>query len=64
MARASNTAVFIKQLGTRWARSGKGNDWNAWPADLRIREFPHPSRMENRDSSAAVAAPISEGKPL
>lgn len=39
-ARASGTAVFVKQLGTRWAGSGKGGDWDRWPADLRIREYP------------------------
>ncbi|HEU5110121.1 MAG TPA: phage Gp37/Gp68 family protein [Micromonosporaceae bacterium] len=39
-ARAAGTAVFVKQLGTRWAGGGKGGDWDLWPADLRIREFP------------------------
>jgi protein gp37 len=40
MARDANTAVFVKQLGTRWAGSGKGGNWDVWPEDLRIREFP------------------------
>lgn len=40
MARESGTAVFVKQLGTVWAGSGKGGDWSTWPEDLRIREFP------------------------
>lgn len=39
-ARASGTAVFVKQLGKYWAGSGKGGDWDTWPADLRIREYP------------------------
>jgi protein gp37 len=39
-ARDANTAVFVKQLGTRWSGSGKGGDWDLWPEDLRIREFP------------------------
>ncbi|MDG4791964.1 phage Gp37/Gp68 family protein [Micromonospora sp. WMMD1102] len=40
MARDADTAVFVKQLGLRWAGSGKGGDWTAWPEDLRIREYP------------------------
>ncbi len=32
--------VFVKQLGSVWAGSGKGGDMDAWPADLRVREFP------------------------
>lgn len=42
--RSTGTAVFVKQLGSRWAEDngqrGKGGDWDAWPADLRIREYP------------------------
>ncbi|RKR92835.1 protein gp37 [Micromonospora pisi] len=39
-ARAAGTAVFVKQLGQRWAGTGKGGDWSTWPEDLRIREYP------------------------
>jgi protein gp37 len=39
-ARGSGTAVFVKQLGLRWAGTGKGGDWSKWPADLCIREYP------------------------
>lgn len=45
-ARAAGTAVFIKQLGSDWARwhdplgDRHGGDPEAWPEDLRIREFP------------------------
>ncbi len=39
-ARAASTAVFVKQMGTVLAGGGKGGDWDRWPADLRIREFP------------------------
>jgi protein gp37 len=42
--RDAGTAVFVKQLGTAWARAhglrGKGTDWESWPAELRIREYP------------------------
>jgi protein gp37 len=42
--RGAGAAVFVKQLGSVWAREhggrGKGGDWDLWPADLRIREFP------------------------
>lgn len=40
MATDTGTAVFVKQLGKVWAGSGKGGDWNEWPADLRVREYP------------------------
>ncbi len=40
LAREADTAVFVKQLGKVWAGSGKGGKWDAWPADLRIREYP------------------------
>ncbi len=39
-ARAAGTAVFVKQLGTVLAGGGKGGDWDRWPEDLRIREYP------------------------
>lgn len=39
-ARESGTAVFVKQLGSVLAGGGKGGDWDKWPADLRIREYP------------------------
>jgi protein gp37 len=42
--RETGTAIFVKQLGSVAGRElgagGKGGDWDAWPADLRIREFP------------------------
>ena len=43
--RDAGTAVFCKQLGSVWAREhgsggGKGGDWETWPADLRVREYP------------------------
>jgi len=42
--RAQDTAVFVKQMGTVWAREhglrGKGGDPSEWPEDLRIREQP------------------------
>lgn len=40
LARASGTAVFVKQLGTVWAGHGKGGDWDRWPAEFRLREYP------------------------
>lgn len=42
--RVQNTAVFVKQMGTVWARKhglrGKGGDPSEWPEDLRVREQP------------------------
>ncbi len=50
--RDAGCAVFIKQLGSVVGRQigagAHGAGWDAWPADLRIREFPA--------SSAGVAA--------
>lgn len=42
---AAGVPVFVKQLGSVWARqnsagSSKGDNPDEWPADLRIREFP------------------------
>jgi protein gp37 len=43
-ARAAGVAVFVKQLGTRWARAHgghpKGGEPSRWPEDLRVRELP------------------------
>ena len=40
----TGTPVFVKQMGSVWARehgcAGKGGDWDSWPGDLRVREFP------------------------
>lgn len=44
LARQSGTAVFVKQLGAVLSGGGKGTDWSRWPEDLRIREYPEPSR--------------------
>lgn len=41
---AAGVAVFVKQLGSVWARQHhtdpKGGDCAQWPTDLRIRQFP------------------------
>ena len=40
----TGTAIFVKQLGSvlgrRLGAGPKGGDWDAWPEDLRIRQFP------------------------
>ena len=40
----TGTAIFVKQLGSVLGRKlgagPKGGDWDAWPEDLRIRQFP------------------------
>jgi protein gp37 len=40
----TGTAIFVKQLGSVLGRKlgagPKGGDWDAWPEDLRVREFP------------------------
>lgn len=46
VSRKSGTAVFVKQLGSVWAkqqraRHHKGGDPSEWPANLQIQEFPN-----------------------
>ena len=40
----TGTPVFVKQLGSVLGRQlgagPKGGDWDAWPQDLKVREFP------------------------
>jgi protein gp37 len=49
--RRAGVPAFVKQLGAAWARASgpgdpKGADWAQWPADLRVRQFPHGSGKE------------------
>lgn len=49
--RNRSVPVFVKQLGTVWARengatNSHGGDPDEWPEDLRIREFPEPIATE------------------
>ena len=41
----AGTAMFVKQLGSCWAhgrsKHDHGGDWDDWPADLRVREYPN-----------------------
>lgn len=54
IARCNEAGVpaFVKQLGSvtgrRFGAGSKGGDWDAWPEDLRIREFP---RTEERTAA-------------
>lgn len=40
----ADTACFVKQvgsvLGRDWGAGSKGGDWDRWPDDLRVREYP------------------------
>lgn len=50
--RGEDVAPFVKQLGSVWAKQhsargldcgpadSKGGDWDHWPPDLRVRDFP------------------------
>lgn len=45
--RAVRVALFVKQIGSAWAHGRhKGNDMDAWPPDLRIREMPDRGEMQ------------------
>jgi Bacteriophage protein gp37 len=62
MARNAGTAVFVKQLGSRWAQQHqadrKGGDWRYWPEDLRVREWPAvESGWRMPDSAVSVGRP-------
>lgn len=55
--RSAGVAVFVKQLGTVWAvektgRRTHGGDWDLWPADLRVRDYPVPSGTPGKPSSS------------
>lgn len=43
----AGTAVFVKQLGSAWARANggpsKGQDMDYWPEQLRVRQMPKPA---------------------
>jgi len=64
-ARDAGAAVFVKQLGSRWATAngfrGKAGEPDLWPSDLRVRELPgsgelgrsgHPRQKNGRKASA------------
>ncbi len=43
--RDAGVVVFVKQLGSAWARSHgsadmHGGNWSGWPQDIRVREMP------------------------
>jgi protein gp37 len=48
--RQSGAAPFVKQVGSVRSRElgagMKGGDWERWPEDLKVREFPRPVREE------------------
>lgn len=55
--KAAGIPIFVKQLGTAWAKSSgtyhihsKGGDPNVWTPDLRIREFPVAERSPTWDA--------------
>ena len=53
---AAGTAVFVKQLGSAWARghgyctSPKGGEMRHWPEPLRVRQMPHAAEAETLPS--------------
>jgi protein gp37 len=48
--RTTRVPLFVKQLGKTLGRElgagPKGGDWDAWPEDLRVREFPRTLQQE------------------
>jgi len=53
------TVPFVKQLGAvagRELEAGpKGGDWDRWPQDLRVREFPRPATTGARERNDPAA---------
>jgi len=52
--KAAQVPVFVKQLGSAWAREAGAKNWKGadpaeWPEDLRIREFPRPTLVEGEN---------------
>jgi protein gp37 len=58
-ALAAGVAVFVKQLGARWAREvgghPKGGDPDRWPPDLRLRQLPTPASFAGGPAAWGVA---------
>lgn len=66
--RKAGVAFFLKQLGSKPFMNGKplvlsdrhGGDWDEWPRQLRVREFPayfHRYRADERRARLAVGKP-------
>lgn len=64
-----HVACFVKQLGRRPVsgqspvklRNCKGGDWDEWPADLRVRQYPaRRDRGGARDEAAPAAQPMRD----
>ena len=57
--RSSRVPVFIKQLGSVWAKANfatdKGGDITEWPEDLRVREWPAPAQPSYQTASGVKA---------
>lgn len=53
---ASNTPVFVKQLGNVLAKEmgikGKGNDPKGWPASIRVRQWPRNVHVKQKENNA------------
>ena len=61
----AGVAIFVKQLGSVWARAHgsrdrKGKVMDDWPPDLRIREYPPTVRRGQLDLFGAEARDASE----
>ena len=62
-----SAVAFVKQLGSvagRQAGAGpKGGDWDRWPADLRIREFPRTgTAVPAARADGCAARPVPGGE--
>jgi protein gp37 len=65
--RAAGVACFVKQLGAKpyqfgdrpfeLPRDRKGGDWDEWPEDLRVREFPAVPILDSEFSNSPAVSP-------
>jgi len=64
--RSAGTACFVKQFGANAVEDGfpvecddsHGGDWDEWPEDLRIREFPAAFRIPVYGGRTEIHAPM------
>lgn len=72
--RERKVAVFVKQLGSRpvWRaggarlplKDGHGGNWEEWPKEFKVREFPLARAREPRRLLQAVGADLKQGRLL
>jgi protein gp37 len=64
----ARVAIFVKQLGSHWARStgaahSKGGDPGEWPAGLQVRMFPEERRKSGQSKALKIIQETARHRP-